>query len=82
MKKRRKAIGQSTYGCSFRADSTTYGLSDGKVATIIVDIGIIIDEVSHADVRLVGQTIACPVRGGCVERTLGGELSRAHSITS
>ena len=59
---------------------TTYGLSDGKVTTSTVDIVIIIDEIARADVPFVSQTIAFLVRGGCVERALGGILFRAHWI--
>jgi hypothetical protein len=60
---------------------TTYGLSDGKVPTSIVDIVIIFDKIARADVPFVSQTIARLVRGGCVKRALGGVLSRAQRIT-
>jgi hypothetical protein len=59
---------------------TTYGLSDGKVTTRVVDIVIIFDKIARADVPFVSQTVACLARGGCVKRALGGVLSRAQRI--
>lgn len=56
-------------------------MSDGKVATRIVDVVVILDKVARADVPFVSQTIARLARGGCVNRALGGVLSRAHRIT-
>lgn len=80
MKKDRKhwSVKLEIYGGSFRADSTTYGLSDSKVGTSIADIVIIFDKIGRADVRLVSQTFACLLGGGCVKRALGGVLSRAQ----
>lgn len=39
--KRHWSVSLTTYGGPFRADATTYGLSDGKIATSIVDVVII-----------------------------------------
>jgi len=70
--KRHWSVSLTTYKC------TTYGLSDDKVATSIIDVVIIIDEIARADVPFVSQTIARLAGGGFVERALGGILSRAH----
>jgi hypothetical protein len=60
---------------------TTYGLPGGKVATIIVDIVIVLDKIARADVPFVGQIITRLARGGGVECAVGGKLSRAQGIT-
>jgi hypothetical protein len=57
----------------------TYGLSDNKVATSIVDIVIIIDKIALRDVPFFSQTIARLARGGGVERAHGGPLFQAQS---
>ena len=49
----------------------TYLLSDGKVATILVDIVIKVDEIARGDVPLRSQTAARRTRGSGVERARG-----------
>jgi hypothetical protein len=87
MKRTKKSIGQSVSlttngGYISRRCTSTYGLSDGKIATSIVDIVIILDKVACADVPRGSQTAACLVRGGCVKRALGSVLSRAQRVTT
>jgi hypothetical protein len=60
----------------------TYGLSGDKVATITVDIVIIIDKIARGDVPFASQTIAILGRGGRIERARGFVLSRTEMITS
>jgi hypothetical protein len=59
----------------------TYGLSDDKVITTIVDVVIIIDKIGRGDVPFGSQTIACLARGGRDERANGIVLSRAQMTT-
>jgi hypothetical protein len=59
----------------------TYGLSDNKVATSIVDIVIIFDKIARRDVPYISQSIACLVCGGGIERACGGPLFQAQSTT-
>ena len=75
------SVSLTTYGGSFRSDATTYGLSDGKITTSIVDVIIILDKGIRGDVRFGSQTGACLVRGGRVKRARGGVLFHAHTST-
>lgn len=59
----------------------TYLLSDGKVATIIVDIVIIFDKLARGEIPLSSQTIARRTRGSGVEHAQGLVLSRAQFFT-